>query len=274
MWTSLALAATLGLSVGQTDQLSLTNVRAIYSLLGPERPNDKVLPGDAYWLAFDILGLKEDETGKVRYSMTMQVFDTQGKLIFGKDPEEVIAYNTLGGGRTRGYTYVLVTFNQPAGEYTIKVTTTDLSTKASANLSRKFEILPKDFGLVNLTNSYDPNGRLLAPPGGAVGQTLWVTTYLVGFKRGTNKQPKLTLELVITDSDGKPATPKPPSADITQLEADNVDLIPRAFAVRLNRPGKFMVELRATDQVTNKKASVSFPITVTELESNKAGAEK
>jgi hypothetical protein len=34
------------------------------------------------------------------------------------------------------------------------------------------------------------------------------------------------------------------------------------FLLSLNRPGKFTVELRATDQVSKKKAKLSFPLTV------------
>jgi hypothetical protein len=43
---------------------------------------------------------------------------------------------------------------------------------------------------------------------------------------------------------------------------DGAQQLPLQFLLSLNRPGKFVVELSATDQVTGKKAKLTFPLKV------------
>src|SRR5207248_1050493 len=83
MIPTLALAAALGLAPSQpAGALSLKNVRVTYGELGAPRNDDKLLPGDLYFIAFDIEGIKVDAAGKVSYSMAMDVTDKAGKSIF------------------------------------------------------------------------------------------------------------------------------------------------------------------------------------------------
>ena len=44
----------------------------------------------------------------------------------------------------------------------------------------------------------------------------------------------------------------------------NVVALPMSFLLRINRPGKFTVELNATDKISNKTAKLTFPVTVLE----------
>jgi hypothetical protein len=46
--------------------------------------------------------------------------------------------------------------------------------------------------------------------------------------------------------------------DVHEMEVS----IPLQFRISLNRPGKFTVELKATDRVSGKTDTRSFPITV------------
>jgi hypothetical protein len=46
---------------------------------------------------------------------------------------------------------------------------------------------------------------------------------------------------------------------------DNLPMVPMQFMLSLNRPGKFTVELTATDQVAKKTTKLSFPLTVSTL---------
>ena len=51
-------------------------------------------------------------------------------------------------------------------------------------------------------------------------------------------------------------------------------LVPRQFPLALNRPGKFTVELQATDRISKKTAKLSLPLTSVEQKSNRGAAEK
>ncbi len=266
MWTTLALLAAFGLTPGQSAELALKNVRATYGFLGADRHDDKVLPGDAYFLAFDIEGIQVDAEGKVQYSMAMEVTDSKNKVVYARDPSELVAYNALGGNRLAAFTYVDVGFDQPAGEYTVKVTVTDRTSKATQSFQRKFEVLAKTFGLAHFMTSYDAAGRIPAPPGGLVGQTLFVNFAVIGFDRGTaKKQPDVQLQMRVLDEAGQPTLRKPVVGDTSQLDvAERSVAVPMTFTVALNRPGKFTLEVEATDRVSKKTAKLAIPLNVTE----------
>jgi hypothetical protein len=63
MWTTFALVAALSTAPGQADGLKLANVRASYGPFGVARKDDKVLPGDTFFLEFDIEGLTRIRRG-------------------------------------------------------------------------------------------------------------------------------------------------------------------------------------------------------------------
>src|SRR5262249_10914837 len=177
MLTTLAIAVALGLTPGQAGKLELTNVRPTYGILGAPRPNNQVLPGDVYWLAFDLENAKLTATGKVEYSMGLEVVDSKAKTLFKEDDKDqaLLADNSLAGNRWSGKRLPLlakteVGLDTPPGEYTMKVTVTDRTAKTSAILERKFVVLPKTFGLVRLGTTYDPAANLPAPMIGVPGQ--------------------------------------------------------------------------------------------------------
>ncbi len=264
MWTNLALLAVISATAGQAKELTLSNIRDTYGVLGADRPDNKVLPGDRYSVAFDINGIKCDDEGKVRYRMAMEVADSAGKIIYGQEPRDLEGYITLGGSRLPAFTHVDTALSQPPGEYTVKVTITDLSTSAAAKLVRKFEVLPKRFGLIGLTTSYDGEGRAPAPFGGVVGQLLYVSFFAVGWERSTTKHAHVSVEMRILDESGRPTVAKAFPGEVNSPVADKVAVIPMQFELRLNRPGKFTVELSATDRIGSKAAKLSIPIRVLE----------
>jgi hypothetical protein len=266
MWTTLALAAVLGTTLGQSDGLTISNVRATYGTLGPERPDSKLLPGDRYQLAFNVDGIKSDDQGRAQYTLAMEVLDSQGKRVFGQEPKDIEAGLSLGGSRIPVHVYVDAGLSQPPGEYTVKVTVTDRTSKMTGSLTRKFEILSKELGIVRFQSSYDPNGLIPAPLQGEAGQFLTLNFMIVGFGRSQaqKKQPDIAIELQILDAEGKGTLPKPFAERINSAVAEDSILLPMSFYLALNRSGKFTIELKAADQVNMKSAKLTLPLTVTE----------
>src|SRR5262249_531952 len=172
MLTTLAIAVALGLTPGQAGKLELTNVRPTYGILGAPRPNNQVLPGDVYWLAFDMENAKLTPTGKVEYSLTLEVVDSKGQTKLKEDDKDraLRADNTLAGNRVPLFARSEIGLDTPPGEYTMKVTVTDRTAKTSAILERKFVVLPLAFGLVRLGTHYDQAANLPAPMIGVPGQ--------------------------------------------------------------------------------------------------------
>src|SRR5215471_15720012 len=123
---SSVLALALTLPVGQPGKLALSNARLTYGIQGPTRADAKFLPGDSLILSFDIEGITVDDSGKVQYSTTTEVVDGKGGRVFQQPPRTLDAINALGGDRIPAYAQIDIGLDQPEGDYTLKVSVTDL----------------------------------------------------------------------------------------------------------------------------------------------------
>ena len=299
MFTSVAvLALAIAPAQGQSS-LTLSNPRATYGELGSarvdrdQRPDTKFLPGDIFFLSFDIEGIKVSEAGRVKYGMSMEVVDATNKSIFKQNPVERDDFLPLGGTKLPARAFVSVGIDQPAGTYTCRVTVSDLADKEKAvnkTLEQKFEVLPRGFGIVQLYAAADLKGEIPAPLVGVAGQSLFVHFAVVGFdregatppepeKKGTldkgalekaplarPKQPNLTIEMVVYDKDRKPTLVSPTKKQIPDeadgLVDEKIVGVPMRFLVPLNREGGFLIELKVTDNVSKKVSQVYLPLRV------------
>jgi hypothetical protein len=258
MWATLALMTTLNLAPAQ-EGLELKNVRATYGILGQERKDNNVLPGDIYFLHFDIEGLQVGKDDIIRYSMGLEFLDKDGKTPPGaakREPVPQETVNTLGGNRVPALANAVVGLDMPPGEYTVKITVTDLANKKTGTLSRKFEVLPKRFGVVRVGFAYETGQA--APPLGVVGQNLifQFTAVEIGLDE-KNKQPNIAAEITIVDeATGKPTLTQPLQGQVQEVtdEVRKLRVLPMSCPISLNRPGKFKVQLSVTDKVSRKKA--------------------
>jgi hypothetical protein len=261
MWTTIALLSALPVTPHQAE-LSLTHVRATHGLLGPQRQNEIVSPGDILFVAFDIEGISVDDQGMVRYSTALEVTDDSGKVLFTRDPEKSEAKMSLGGNRVPAYAHISVGLDTPPGEYGCKITIKDLATGKSTSITRKVKAADKDFALVRTSVSVDLDGEYPAIIYGC-GQGIWVRSNAVGFARAADaKQPHVTFTLRVLDDRGQAIYDKPLTNTVKKDVPEKAPTIPMAFPLSLNRPGKFTVELLANDEVSGKKAKTTFPITV------------
>jgi len=265
MMTTLALAAVLSLTPNQAETLKLTNPRATYGFLGAARTDNKLLPGDAYFVTFDIENLKADDEGRVRYSMGMELTNSEGKTQFKREPTEQTANTSLGGRRLPAFAVAQVGTDTSAGKYMLTVTVTDVEAKATQQLKREFEVMKKGFGLVQLHTTY-LQAPVPAPPVGVTGQSLLVNCFIVGFERDAKtKQPNIYVEIVVLDDKGKPTLVKPFTDQVTKDVDAELMLIPVALPLELNRAGKYKVKLKAEDRISKKTTELTFPIEVLEL---------
>jgi hypothetical protein len=259
MWTTIALVAALGVTPGQAD-LSLTHVRSTHGLLGPERRDETLAPGDTLFVCFDIEGVRVDDDGKVRYSTGLEVSDASGKTLFKQEPRDQEAKTSLGGNSVPGFATLNVGLDQPPGNYQLKITVKDRASGKEQSLTRNFQVLPKDFAIVRVTTTVDTEKQYPAAVF-AAGQGVWVHGDAVAFGRGGDKQPNVQFEMRVLDDSGRPVS-KPVTSAVNKDVPDKITGLPLAFPLSLNRAGKFTVELTATDQISGKKAKASFPITV------------
>lgn len=264
MWATLAITAVLSTAPAQPGQFRITNERATYGYLGPIRKEDRLLPGDFYFVTFDIEGLKVSDIGEVYYKMGMVLRNAQGKEQFKQEPLEQKALVSLGGNRLPAFAHAQIGSDTPPGEYTLEVTVYDPAAKQEAVLKRKFTVGDKRFGIIRARLSYDPAGELSAPPVAVVGQNLWVNFSTIGFQRDKNEQPRLLVEMRILDDKGKPTLPKPLSGEAGKDLPKNIPWVPMQFLLALNRGGRYTVQLKATDLLSKTTVEQSFDVVVSE----------
>jgi hypothetical protein len=260
MWTTIALLTVLGAAPDQSG-LSLTHVRSTHGLLGPERRNDTLAPGDNLFLCFDINGIRVGPDGKVRYSMAIELRDASGKVVFRQEAKEQEARASLGGDSMPAYAHLSVGLDTPPGDYQMKIVVKDLASEQEQSLSHTLKVLPKAFALVRTTVTLDPEAHYPAAVF-ACGQGVWVQASAVGFARGRDKQPNVVFEMRVRDESGKPTLANPVVGTPPKDLPANLSGLPMGFPLTLNRPGKFTVELQATDRISGKKATTSFGIVV------------
>jgi hypothetical protein len=258
MWATLALTAALTATPAQGGALTLDNIRETYGPFGPKRPDAKILPGDVYVVLYDIKNLQMKGDGQYRYSMSVELLDKDNKSQYKQDPVELINNSHLGGTTVPALATAKTGTDQPPGQYTMKVTVTDLESMKSANFQRKFEVLKPEFGIVRagllLFNENGPDAPLVA----VVGQNYYFSFGLTGFKKEgkeDEQSPNLDFELRIVDLEtGKPTVKNPILGGVKEVKGEfrRASLIPFGVPLNLNRAGKFRIELKATDNVAKK----------------------
>src|SRR5262249_9580852 len=128
--------------------------------------------------------------------------------------------------------------------------------------TEKVQVLPTAFGIVQLKITGDPEGAVPTGQVG-VGDSLWVSFAAVKFDHDpATQQPHVQFEMSILDENNKSTVAKPQTGVINQDVAASAKLLGGQFLVSANRPGKFVVELKAADKVTGKSAVTSFSLTV------------
>jgi hypothetical protein len=262
MWTSVALAALVSAPAQPAGGLELKNVRLTIGEHGPARPNNKLLPGDVLFIAFDIEGMTVGDDGALKFVMAMEVTDAAGKPVIKQDPREVADFVPLRGSRVPARVFVTLGLDMEAGMYSCRVTVTDPAKKTSGNLTTKFEVIKRDFGIVAVYCSYDDAGSIMAPTTGQVGQTLVVQFTTASFKRDPKtKQPNVEFEFNVLDEKGQPTLLKPAKHTQNAGVPEDKEAFGMRFPMFLTRPGKFTFTVKATDKVGNKTATYSLPIT-------------
>lgn len=263
-WKAFAVVLLTGIvpASAAAQELALTNVRNTYGELGGTRPDSKFMPGDCLFVAFDIDNVTVGAEGTCKYAMGIVVSDKNNKEKLKQDPTEREEYLPLGGTKIPARAFAMIGLDMEPGEYTMTVTVTDRN-KAGAvkTLTRKFEVLKKDFAVVSVYAAADPNGTISAPTTGIVGQSIWVQFGIAGFARDPKtKQPVIEVEINFFDEAGKPTLKKAIVDKIDSGIEDKFEAFPSKYLLPFTRPGKFVMRIKATDQVAKKTYTFDLPL--------------
>jgi hypothetical protein len=270
MWATLALTAALNLAPAQPAALDFANVRTTYGILGQERKDakePKILPGEMLVVSYDITGLTVNKDGRVAYSMGMELYRKgKEKPEFKREPTNLETTLNLGGDRVPNYAQAYIGTDVPPGEYSMLVTVADRANKATKVLTQKFEVLKPTLGFVGVRLTYETNQP--APPLAVPGQLVLLHFSVVGFELDKKLNPHVGIEMqIIDDATGKPTIAKPLAGEVKTIGGKEFEkLIPfDALPIQLNRPGKFTINLKVTDNHSKKTVEQALSLTVTDL---------
>jgi hypothetical protein len=274
MWATLALTAAM-MAPAQASGLELTNVRPTRGIVGPPREKTEVLPGDVYFLSFDIVGLQANKEGQVRFSMGFELThenprEGKPKVVFSQAPQRKEAILHLGGNTLPNYAIAVIGLDTPPGNYSMKVSVSDLENKNSRELTHKFKVIPLEFGFVRAGVTYET--RQPAPMIFVPGQNLFLHFSLVGFTLDSKTgQPDMTIEMELTDeATGKPTLPKAFKGEVKKVEQGFDKLLPfDEIILNLNRPGSFKAVLKATDNAAKSKKTIEQTFRFKVIDPNK-----
>jgi hypothetical protein len=273
MLSACLLVAAMSLAQGQGQaaaQLRLTNDRFAHGIVGATRADAKFLPGDIVFLVFDIEGLQVDDRGRSRYSTSLEFIGKGGKPVTkSSDAQDLEAQHAFGTNRVPSSAFADIGTETEPGDYTMRVTVTDRIAKKSQTLAKKFQVLPKTYGIVRTQLLYfspNPQAAMPAPPVGVVGQVVLVNCGVVGFERErSRRQPALQIECRVLDESGKPLAAKPDVLSIEQDVPEKHTVVEVPFFLQLARAGRFSIELKATDRLSKKTATATLSLTVQEI---------
>jgi hypothetical protein len=259
----LAVSLTLLCAAAAQAKVELRGVQSSYGQLGPARESAEYVLGDEVYVRFTVAGARTDAEGRLRGEITFAVTDGAGKKVLdGGYPLQQAP--VLGGDTFPAYVSVRTGDPMAPGKYTLEVQFRDLLAKESAAFKHEFTCKPVEFAAVAVRFSQDAAGRVPAPVGGFVSQTLFLKMKAVGFDRS---QGEIDVEMAIEvlDAQGKPVSPRPVRAAVHSEKPDEVraaTFVSFSGEINLNRAGEFRLRVTVTDRQAKKTATFEAPMKV------------
>jgi len=254
----------------QADGPSISNMVATYGQLGPPRQDLQYLPGDILHFQFDISNLKNDEAGRMRYLMHLELFGPENKLIAKQRLPEVTQVRVFSSNSLRQALHIALPQDLSPGDYRVQITVEDSLNPGSksAQQALTFKVLPLDFGIVQfqLYSIYTPQVQLPCPGVGVVGQTLHVTAVVLRGKKGKPDETwNLDVQMRLLDEQGKPvANGYPINGQFRKIPGD-LDFLDVRFDVPVQEAGKFLISIQATEPGTVRRTTLLVPLRTIDL---------
>ena len=178
-------------------ELTIEKIQPAYGRLGPLRKTMTVTAGDEIYFIFDIAGVQADAEGRIDATIRVEVTDATGKSLIKKD-NPIRGVLALGGGRFSGMANVTFGGGAKPSEYTVTVTVTDRLSGDKASFQRKLRYQSGGFHVVSPQFFFDAEGKLPAPGGGFVGQTLFLRLKAVGLDPQADRiDAAMTLQILV-----------------------------------------------------------------------------
>ena len=252
-------------SPAMAADLAVQNLQFVISELGPQRADLAFFAGERLCARWDVVGATPATDGLVDFEVTWQLTNAEDK---------VQAFNTAFVTRrpwkgSDAFSRINFVFMLPehlaAGQMVLECTILDKVADKRVRFQQELTIKPAAFGLMSPMFVYDAEGRVAAPLGGSVGQTLHFAMSTVGEDR-TQETWDFALEVHLLDLAGEEVVSL--ARPITVATGDRrVIENPKSHAlfrggIALDQPGSFTLRLVVTDKASGATSQVELPIEI------------
>src|SRR5439155_7533651 len=100
--------------------------------------------------------------GKIHYGVGLEVTNSKGEMVFKKAPSDLELASPTSGQSVPVCAKVEVGLASPPGKYDLKVTVLDRTTGTTTSVTRGYELLPLEFGIVRVSLTSDREGKTSA----------------------------------------------------------------------------------------------------------------
>ena len=245
-------------------KLEITKVESAHGMLGPERKTLDFCPLDELFFRYQVSGVKTDADGKTDVEVTMTLANPNGKVVVDQKTP-VRRQLSLGANSYPAFAVLAVPEKAPPGEYTFVVKVTDRLASETASFEKKLTCKSTTYQIIVPRFSRDDDGKIPAPAGGILGESIHFKLRVVGFDK-SKKKVQTTLTMTILNEVGKATTEKP---QIIKAELNNPDEAAKATQVNfngiiyLNRTGNFTVKFSVEDTIAKQTTTYETPLKVT-----------
>jgi hypothetical protein len=265
---SVAIVAFLVTIPAVQAQLAIQNIQACYGPLGPERTQPQYHHMERVCIRYLVTGASTDAERQVNITTSARLTDAKGVRVANGS-------QTTGDFLLFGATFPdTVSFplkrELAPGEYTLAVEVKDERTKAVASFERKLVLVGKnldgladEFAICSPEFFYDSEGLIPAPFSGLVNQKLYLQFNIIGISHSGGRT---AVESRFEVLDAK--TRQPLCKPVVKLDKTANPILGQldlrlSSQVALHSAGDFILRVSATDQLTNKTATLEVPIRVT-----------
>jgi len=244
--------------------VEIAQLEAAHGVFGPERKSLEFCPLDEIFFRFRVNGAMIDADDKCDVDVQVKMLSADGKTVF-EHKYPVRRQLSLGDKSFPGYAVVNAAEKAPPGKYTLRISLNDRLNGTTANVDREMTCVPAKFQVLGVRFWRDPEGKIPAPAGGQIGESVHLKLRVVGFDT-SKKKVQTTLTLILLDERGQPVGDKP---KVIKAELNSPEDVAKATQVSfnsmfyLNRPGNFTLRLKVDDLEGGQTTIYDSPLKVT-----------
>ena len=237
---------------------------------GPPRAG-KFLLFEPVFIQQTISGLAHDDANKIDISVSLEVLDKSGKVVFSLPWARANCEN--GSTFRPNYTFGLGTKPEKdkAGTYTCRLHLQDHIADVKTHCDFLFEVVsPDGLALYALRCGQNPNGQGNASASFAIGETVYIHASLANVAI-ENRRSKCRANIRVLDASGKPSTGMKGTIPLDHEYSLYEEVGRVNFNLSFSPPeaGQFIAEVRVEDLISGQETTEYIPFLVSDLSSLK-----